>query len=58
MSSPYQYNVRCNGVEYDGSRYFVTSTPREVGPDTINIVENGSIAIESGEAVQFVGRRT
>ncbi len=45
MSSPYQYNVRCNGVEYDGSRYFVTSTPREVGPDTINIVENGSIAI-------------
>ena len=45
MSSPYKYNVRCNGVEYDGSRYFVTSTPRELGPDTIHIVENGSIAI-------------
>ena len=45
MSSPYQYNVRCNGVEYDGTSYFVTSTPRELGPDTIQIVENGSIAI-------------
>jgi hypothetical protein len=45
MSSKYVYNVRCNGVEYDGSSYFVTSTPRKLGPDTIQIVENGSIAI-------------